>query len=186
MTSSFGMAVDVGAWDDPDDHLGMAHFTEHILFSGSTEEPVPTAFQSYIAEHDGIVIATTDKEMTTYFSTLHTGLEALRGGLEKMSWFFTSPLFGPNEVAKEIQTIQNEYERRKGFGARYAPDMAHSALMGEDIKQSRFATGNKKHFKYDQTTGEYGTLEEVKILSRVDLQLVIKSTSSTTKLPGNM
>lgn len=48
-------------------HLGMAHFTEHMLFLGSRKYPKENSYKEYLSKHGGSSNGATGMEYTSYF-----------------------------------------------------------------------------------------------------------------------
>ena len=88
--SAAALSVGVGAFSDPMDFQGMAHYLEHMLFMGSEKYPDPSEFSNLIALNSGEWNAFTKKESTNYhFQIAHSGLEKT---LDVFSQFFINPL----------------------------------------------------------------------------------------------
>lgn len=103
------LAVQVGSWEDPDEHPGMAHFLEHLLFLGTEKYPDENEYQRYIKDHGGRTNAFTANQMTSYMFSVDN--DAFEGALDRFSGFFSEPLFNPSGVARELQAIDQEYAK---------------------------------------------------------------------------
>ena len=107
--SAAALAVEVGAWDDPEAHPGMAHFLEHMLFLGTTKYPKESEYSDYITQHAGRRNAYTTSDHTNYaFSVNH---EAFPEALDRFSWFFKEPLFNPSGVEREMRAVHSEHAK---------------------------------------------------------------------------
>ncbi|WP_333608666.1 insulinase family protein, partial [Arsukibacterium sp.] len=51
--SAAALTINVGHFDDPAEHQGMAHFLEHMLFLGSAAYPKAGEYQQFITQHGG-------------------------------------------------------------------------------------------------------------------------------------
>ena len=51
--SAAALSVGVGAFSDPLDFQGMAHYLEHMLFMGSKSFPEPDGYMNFAAENGG-------------------------------------------------------------------------------------------------------------------------------------
>src|SRR5437868_8743136 len=56
----------VGARQEPDDISGISHFTEHMVFKGTTTRPHPSQISEAIEGVGGALDAATDHEHTNY------------------------------------------------------------------------------------------------------------------------
>ncbi len=101
------LSVKVGSWEDPEEHSGIAHFLEHMLFLGTRKYPKESEYQSFIAENGGATNAFTSHGATSYFFSVNaTGFEE---ALDRFADFFKEPLFNPSGVERELQAVDQEY-----------------------------------------------------------------------------
>ena len=68
--SAAALSVGVGAFSDPMDFQGMAHYLEHMLFMGSESFPEPDGYMNFAAENGGSSNAYTSSEITNYMICL--------------------------------------------------------------------------------------------------------------------
>ena len=68
--SAAALSVGVGAFSDPMDFQGMAHYLEHMLFMGSESFPEPDGYMNFAAENGGSSNAYTSSEITNYMITI--------------------------------------------------------------------------------------------------------------------
>lgn len=61
------MNVNVGAFSDPDDIPGLAHFLEHMLFMGTEKYPKESEYTEYLTSHGGVSNAYTAADHTNYY-----------------------------------------------------------------------------------------------------------------------
>ena len=47
------MTVNIGAFVEPDDLPGLAHFLEHMLFLGTEKYPDENVYSKFLSEHGG-------------------------------------------------------------------------------------------------------------------------------------
>ena len=70
------LTVQVGSWHDPDEHPGLAHFLEHMLFLGTTKYPIESEFTQFLSEHGGETNAYTYNDFTSYcFAVNNSGFK---------------------------------------------------------------------------------------------------------------
>lgn len=111
------MDVAVGSDSDPDDRPGLAHFLEHMLFLGTKKYPQAGEYQAYISAHGGQHNAYTAHEHTNYFFDVDA--QYLEPALDRFAQFFIAPLFTPQYVEREKNSVHSEYQaKRKDDGMR--------------------------------------------------------------------
>ena len=97
--SSAGLCVGSGSWDD--DHPGMAHFVEHMLFMGTEAYPDESEYMQFVKDHGGKVNAYTAPDRTVYMFSIHN--DAYPQAIDRLSHFL-SILYSPQVVYKESLT----------------------------------------------------------------------------------
>lgn len=101
--------VGVGAYMDPEDLPGLAHFLEHLLFMGTEKYPSENEYAQYLTDHAGTFNAYTAAERTNfYFEVAH---EYLSGALDRFSQFFIAPLFSASCTARELCAVDSENKK---------------------------------------------------------------------------
>lgn len=68
-TTTISFAVKVGCYNEDESNLGIAHFTEHMLFKGTTNRTAQDINED-IGEVGGLLNASTSFEVTQYFCTI--------------------------------------------------------------------------------------------------------------------
>ncbi len=107
--SAAALDVHVGSLANPEEHAGLSHFLEHMLFLGTEKYPAVEEYSQYLAKFQGESNAFTDEEDTNYyFSVNHEGFE---GALDRFSQFFIAPLFNPEYVERELHAVNSEHEK---------------------------------------------------------------------------
>jgi secreted Zn-dependent insulinase-like peptidase len=107
------MVVGCGSFHDPPELMGLAHFCEHMLFMGSEKYPTENELDSFLSQNGGSTNAYTQCEYTVYhFDVLQ---EYLSEALDMFAQFFISPLFLPDAVDREIQSIESEFNLNKNM-----------------------------------------------------------------------
>lgn len=105
--STATLTVLAGSWQDPDEHPGLAHFLEHMLFLGTTEYPIESDFGRFLAEHGGQTNAFTASDYTSYMFSINTSGYA--EALNRFASFFKNPLFNSSGVNRELNAIDQEF-----------------------------------------------------------------------------
>lgn len=113
------MWVKAGSADETPDVAGAAHVHEHMIFKGTARRPVG-AIAAEVESSGGNINAFTTADHTVYHLVLasrhfSTGLDIIGDALQNTT-------FDPNELAKELQVVMEEWKR------------------GEDSPTSRAAT----------------------------------------------
>ena len=94
--SAAALSVGVGAFSDPMDFQGMAHYLEHMLFMGSESFPEPDGYMNFAAENGGSSNAYTSSEITNYMITIENS--AFAEALHRLSEFFAAPILDPGYI----------------------------------------------------------------------------------------
>jgi insulysin len=102
------LVTHVGSLRDPQDHQGLAHFLEHMLFIGSEKYPGEGDYMTYVSQNGGYTNAYTASTVTNYHFEVKD--DKLITALDMFAQFFISPLFKEESVAKEINAVNSEAE----------------------------------------------------------------------------
>lgn len=131
--------VNVGAFEDPEELPGLAHFCEHLLFMGSKRFPDENEYSSYLSKHGGSSNAYTGSRNTNYYFEVNH--EHLKGALDRFSGFFTGPLFNKDSTDKEIRAVDSENKKnlQSDLWRLYQLD---KSLTNVEHPYHKFSTGN--------------------------------------------
>lgn len=140
-SSSAAMGVRVGAFSDPKEFPGLAHFCEHMLFMGTKKYPNVNDFSEYLNANNGHSNAFTDTHATVYH--FESSNDSFVTALDKFSQFFVSPLFDINCVEKELKAIESEHQKNLQSDVWRVMQLIRSESHPESINNI-FATGNAK------------------------------------------
>ncbi len=153
LESSGAVSVEVGSWNDPAEHPGMAHFVEHLLFLGTKEFPSESEYMQYIHERGGECNASTLRDRTVYGFSIKKN-EDLYGVLDRFSHFFIDPLFSKSAIDREVYAVHHEFE---------------DSIEDEFARIWRVfkETGNLSH---PNTNFSCGNLESLQQLTQKDIQ----------------
>lgn len=144
--SSAAVRVASGSWNDPDEYPGMAHFCEHMLFMGTEKYPNESEFMTLVSDYAGMTNAFTAPNRTVYmFSAQETGFLEL---LDRFAHFFIDPLFSPNNIAREMHAVDQEF----------AKNVENDAWRQYMIFKE---TGNPNHPNRGFSTGNSQTLAKI-------------------------
>lgn len=133
------LTVQAGSWHDPDDHPGLAHFLEHMLFLGTEKYPVESDYDRFIRSHDGKSNAYTANDHTLYLFSISP--PALEEALDRFSFFFKKPLFNPSGVERELNAINQEFAKNFNQDS-IRENYVKKELANPQHPFHRFKTGN--------------------------------------------
>lgn len=148
--SAAAMDVGVGSLEDPKEHLGLAHFLEHMLFLGTKKYPDVEEYNKYLHAHQGSSNAYTAAENTNYhFEVNHSGFE---GSLDRFAQFFIDPLFNPEFVERELNAVNSEHQKNLNDDY-WRTRMILRHLHKDGHPRQKFSTGDLKTLaKVDRKT----------------------------------
>ena len=106
-SSAASLSVGVGAFQDPENAQGIAHFLEHMLFMGSKKYPSPNEYLQFIQQNGGSANAFTAGEQTTYLFSINSS--QFSAALDRLSSSIKDPLFDSAMVGKEINAVNSEW-----------------------------------------------------------------------------
>ncbi|NRA61488.1 MAG: insulinase family protein [Psychrobium sp.] len=149
--SSAALAVNVGHFDDPVAHEGLAHLLEHMMFMGTQRYSDANEYHEFIRQHGGSHNAWTGSEFTNFFFAIDNVF--YQQSLDRFSDFFLAPLLDGQWISKEISAVDSEFQLKlKDENRRFL------AVIKECINQqhpfSQFSVGNK-----NTLTGDDPSLE---------------------------
>ncbi|KNC86015.1 hypothetical protein SARC_01816 [Sphaeroforma arctica JP610] len=146
--SSAAMGVACGSYRDPDELLGLAHLTEHMLFVGGSERyPGLNRLDKFLASHGGEQAnAWTSNTATVYFYGVEPS--SFNESLQLFSGFFIDPILTPESIGDEINAVNAEYEKDLPQNDRKA-QMVLNTRQKQDHPSSRFTIGSTKSLVED-------------------------------------
>jgi predicted Zn-dependent peptidase len=103
---TLGFMVGGGSRYETDEEAGAFHFIEHLCFKGTPSRPTPREISETIEGVGGIMNASTDREITTYWCKVarpHFDI-----ALDLLVDMVCNPLFDANELEKERGVILEE------------------------------------------------------------------------------
>ncbi len=100
-----GYVVDAGTRDEHIDECGMAHFTEHMLFKGTTHRRA-WQIRNRMENVGGDVNAYTAKEETFFYATFMS--KDFARAFELMTDLIFHSTYPPHEIKKEVEVILDE------------------------------------------------------------------------------
>ncbi|MEM1283184.1 MAG: insulinase family protein, partial [Chlamydiota bacterium] len=138
------ISVRAGSWDDPQEHPGIAHFTEHLLFLGTKKYPDEGDYHRFIRDHGGQTNAFTANHITSYMFAVDNAY--FDGALDRFSEFFKEPLFNESGVTRELKAIEQEFQKNLEDDD-WREIFVHKHLAKESHPYHRFNAGNIETLK---------------------------------------
>ncbi len=137
--SASAVSVRAGAWQDPKEYPGMAHFLEHMLFMGTAAYPDESEYMKFIGDNGGRVNAFTASDRTVYMFSVNN--EAFDGALDRFSHFFIDPLFSTSSINRELHAVDQEHAKniQNDLWREY---MIFKETGNKDHPNAKFSTGN--------------------------------------------
>ena len=109
VAASAAVDVNVGAFHDPEDRPGLAHFCEHMLFLSTKAYPVENEYFKFLSQHGGHANAYTASTHTNFFFEVQP--EQLERTLDRFAQFFIAPIFGEDAVDRELHAVASEHSK---------------------------------------------------------------------------
>ena len=133
---SVGLFVGAGSRYEHDAIAGASHFLEHMLFKGSPKRPQPQLISGAIEGVGGVLNASTDREVTTYWTK--TPADRFGLALDVLADMVRRPLLSPDEYERERGVILEELAMTYDQPDAYADLLIDQTLwpdqpMGRDI-----------------------------------------------------
>ena len=142
--SAAAMDVHVGAFSDPIEVPGLAHFNEHMLFLGTKQYPKEDSFEAFLSSNGGSSNAFTDSLETVYFFEMQVDAETkFTEGLKRFGSFFSDPLFTESATGRELNAIESENAKNLQSDTFRIFQLSKSRA-NPNHPFSKFSTGNKK------------------------------------------
>ncbi|GAB4225768.1 MAG: insulinase family protein [Chlamydiales bacterium] len=142
--SAAALSVNAGSWQNPPEHLGLAHFLEHTLFLGTKKYPKESGFRDFISEHGGIYNAFTEGLFTTYLFEIQT--EVFKESLIQFATFFEEPLFNPSGIQREKHAVAHEHAGNIEKET-HRREAVIKMVSNPEHPGNRFSTGNLETLK---------------------------------------
>lgn len=138
--------VGVGAYNNPKEKPGLAHFLEHLLFMGSKKYPKENYFIEQIKVKNGEYNGGTSATKTNYHFSIPN--DYLDHTLDIFSRFFIDPLFSKDAVDRELNAVNNEFKTKYNDDDRRVWQL-YDSLTDEKIPIATFTCGNKESLTCD-------------------------------------
>ena len=108
---------------------------------GTEQFPVVDEYERYLAENQGECNAYTSAEETNYFFEVNH--EAFEGALDRFAGFFTAPLFDPEYIDRELESVHSEHQIHRESDY-WRIERVKELLHREGHPRRRFSTGDRE------------------------------------------
>jgi predicted Zn-dependent peptidase len=125
---ALGIWVKAGSRQDPLGQLGIAHFTEHMLFKG-TKKRSALQIAKEIDALGGVLNAHTAKEYTAYYIKVLD--EHIEKGIDVLMDIFLNSEFSPEELEKEKNVVLQEIKMTEDTPDDYVSELFSLAFFHE-------------------------------------------------------
>ncbi len=105
-SASLIIYIKAGARHEPDEHAGVSHFVEHMVFKGTKRRPDPISITREIEEFGGVVNAGTSREHTSYWIKVPS--VHLEKSYDVLADMLLESTFREEELEKERRVIFEE------------------------------------------------------------------------------
>lgn len=105
-SASLSFLYGAGARHEPDEHAGVSHFLEHMIFKGTNKRPDPVTITREIEEVGGVLNAGTSREHTNYWVKVPSA--HIAKAFDVLSDVLIDSTFNPEELEKERWVIFEE------------------------------------------------------------------------------
>eukprot|EP00931_Biecheleriopsis_adriatica_P121218 TRINITY_DN96305_c0_g1_i1.p1 TRINITY_DN96305_c0_g1~~TRINITY_DN96305_c0_g1_i1.p1 ORF type:complete len:1087 (+),score=247.13 TRINITY_DN96305_c0_g1_i1:70-3261(+) len=102
------LCVNVGMCHERKDLPGLAHFLEHMLFTGTKKYPSEGEYSEFISQNGGMSNAYTACYYTNYYFDIKP--EMLEPALDRFARFFSEPLLTRDCTEREINAVDSEFQ----------------------------------------------------------------------------
>lgn len=124
---ALNLRIKAGSIYEKPNQIGAAHFTEHMLLSGTYKYPSTDLLKSLILKNGGKIISSTSREdVLFYVKVLENDFE---NALEFLSQIIQFPIFDENEISKQKSIIAHEINRSLDNPEKYITRLSHKILF---------------------------------------------------------
>ena len=142
--SGAALSVGVGFNHEPFDHVGVAHFVEHMLFLGTEKYPTEKEYHDFIKSRGGTNNAYTSNDKTVY--SLEINNEHILEALDRFSSFFINPLFNESGLERERKAVNQEFYYRANLDP-VRMHLVSVSLLDEQSHANIWRCGNEETLK---------------------------------------
>ncbi|CAF1546605.1 unnamed protein product, partial [Rotaria sordida] len=142
--TTVALYIPAGSLLDPSNSQGLAHLTEHLLFSSSSKYPEMNCLDTFISYHGGTIHAYTELEFTVI--VIEISSNRVVETLDILIHSLIDPLVSFETIYDQIQIIDDESTIAQ-FDDHYRASRLLAYLAKENHPIRNFSWGNKKSLK---------------------------------------
>lgn len=139
----------VGSHQEPKEWPGLAHLTEHMVFSGGRQFREQQRLMPWVQQRGGRINATTQQNYTAYYFEVDPA--DLSQGLLRLTDMLTAPRFAVSDLLRETAVIDEEYRLYSASPHALASAALHSQIT-HPVAFADFHIGNLETFGKNTTT----------------------------------
>ena len=142
-TRSVSICIYVGSGSryEDDEHAGISHYLEHMLFKGTPRRQTAAEITGAIEQVGGLMNGSTDREITAYWCKVAS--PHFQSALDVLIDMVRNPLMDSEEVEKERSVIQEELSMSNDYPG-YRVEMLTDQMLWPDHPMGRDVGGSKE------------------------------------------
>ena len=142
-TRSVSICIYVGSGSryEDDEHAGISHYLEHMLFKGTPRRQTAAEITGAIEQVGGMMNGSTDREITAYWCKV--AAPHFQSALDVLVDMVRNPLMDNEEVEKERSVIQEELAMSNDYPG-YRVEMLTDQMLWPDHPMGRDVGGSKE------------------------------------------
>ncbi|CAF1040042.1 unnamed protein product [Adineta ricciae] len=140
MVTTVALCIPAGSLLDSANLQGLAHLTEHLLFSSSSKYPEVNCLDAFVSYHGGTVHAYTELEFTVILIEISSN--RIVETLDILLHSLIDPLMSLETIYDQMQTLDEEYTIAQ-TDDHYRATRLLAYLAREDHPIKQFSWGNK-------------------------------------------
>ena len=130
-----------GSRYEDDEHAGISHYLEHMLFKGTPRRRTAAEITGAIEQVGGMMNGSTDREITAYWCKV--AAPHFQSALDVLVDMVRNPLMDSEEVEKERGVIQEELAMSNDYPG-YRVEMLTDQMLWPDHPMGRDVGGSKE------------------------------------------
>ena len=130
-----------GSRYEDDEHAGISHYLEHMLFKGTPRRRTAAEITGAIEQVGGMMNGSTDREITAYWCKV--AAPHFQSALDVLVDMVRNPLMDSEEVEKERSVIQEELAMSNDYPG-YRVEMLTDQMLWPDHPMGRDVGGSKE------------------------------------------
>ena len=138
--SACSLVINTGHFDDPVNRPGLAHYIEHLLFTGNEKYPESHLLNKYVSKYAGHCNAWTSTEHSCFHFDITS--KRFKKALDLFAHLFIEPLFSASAITKEQAAIHSEFKLKFKDDSRRIQQV-HKETSNPAHPFHKFSVGNR-------------------------------------------